>query len=73
VTPPPAPPDRATFTVEEAAALLGVGRGLAYEMARTGRLPILRLGRRVLIPRQALEAMLEGRLGSGDDGRGEER
>ena len=52
--------DRCTLTVEEAAARLGISRTLAYELARTGRLPVpvLRLGRRVLVSRQALERVL---------------
>lgn len=47
-----------TLSVEEAARALGIGRGLAYEMARTGRLPVVRLGRRMVVPRARLEAML---------------
>jgi excisionase family DNA binding protein len=48
-----------TYSVEEAAVLLGIGRGLAYEMVRDGSLPGLRLGqRRILVPRGALEALL---------------
>ena len=50
--------DRLTFSVEEAAQLLGIGRGLAYELARTGKIPVIRLGRRLLVPRARLEAML---------------
>ena len=47
------------LTVEEAAGMLRISRGLAYEMVRTGRLPSIRLGRRLLVPRSALERMLE--------------
>jgi excisionase family DNA binding protein len=51
--------ERLTYSVEEAAQLLGIGRGLAYEMVRDGSLPGLRLGqRRILVPRAALEALL---------------
>ena len=45
---------RATITVEEAAALLGIGRTAAYEAARRGQLPTRRLGRRLLVPVPAL-------------------
>ena len=48
------------LTVEEAAGMLRISRGLAYEMVRTGRLPSIRLGRRLLVPRSALERMLRG-------------
>lgn len=49
---------RATLSVEEAAAVLGIGRDLAYQMARTGQLPVLRLGRRYLVPQSALRDLL---------------
>ena len=49
---------RLTLTVEEAAQAVGCGRSLAYEMARDGRLPALRLGRKLVVPRIALERML---------------
>jgi excisionase family DNA binding protein len=41
---------RLVVTVTEAAELLGISRGLAYELARVGQLPSLRLGRRLLVP-----------------------
>jgi excisionase family DNA binding protein len=47
-----------TYTVEEAGRLLGIGRGLAYQAARAGELPTVRLGRRLLVPRAALMALL---------------
>jgi len=50
--------ERLTLTVEEAARLLGISRGLAYEMARCGKLPVVRLGRRLLVSKAALERML---------------
>jgi excisionase family DNA binding protein len=52
--------ERATLTIEEAAKLLGVSRGTAYESARRGELPTLRLGRRLLVPRARLEELLGG-------------
>ena len=52
-------PSAATMTVEEAGHLLGIGRGLAYEAARRGELPVIRLGRRLLVPRAALLRLLE--------------
>jgi excisionase family DNA binding protein len=51
----------ATISVKRAAQILGVSRGLAYEMARQGRLPVIRFGRRLLVPKKALDALLEGR------------
>jgi len=51
--------ERLTLTVEEAGDLLGISRALAYEMARTGRLPTLRFGKRIVVPKKAIESMLE--------------
>lgn len=52
-------PDQLVLTVEEAGRLLRISRGLAYDMVRQGSLPTIRLGRRILVPRAALERMLE--------------
>lgn len=52
-------PERRTMTVEEAARLLGIGRGHAYELARRGELPgCFKLGRRFIVSRDALERLL---------------
>ena len=48
-----------TMTVEEAAAALKISRGLAYEAARDGRIPTIRIGRRLLVSRRTLETLLE--------------
>ena len=52
---------RTTLTVTEAAAVLGIGRSAAYEAVRARQIPSLRIGRRVLVPVSALQALLEGR------------
>lgn len=52
--------ERRTLTVEEAARYLGIGRSAAYAAARSGELPTVRIGRRLLVPRHALERMLAG-------------
>ena len=46
------------YTVTEAAELLGLGRSTAYELAATGELPTVRLGRRLMVTRPALTALL---------------
>ncbi len=45
-------------TVEEAGRLLGISRTLAYELVAQGELPALRLGRRIVVPFAALDALL---------------
>lgn len=52
-------PDRIVFTVNEARVKLGISRGLMYEAIRQGQIPSIRVGRRILIPRAALERLLE--------------
>jgi excisionase family DNA binding protein len=51
---------RAVFTIPEAAERLGIGEGLTYRLAREGRIPVLRLGRRFVVPKEQLEALLTG-------------
>lgn len=48
-----------TLTIAEAAKLLGIGRNLAYDRVKTGEIPVIKIGRRLLVPRRALEKMLE--------------
>jgi hypothetical protein len=48
---------RAT-SVEIAGKLLDVSRGVAYESARTGAIPTIRLGRRLVVPISKLADML---------------
>ena len=47
-----------TLSVDEVARLLGVSPGLVYEFVRKEQLPAVRLGRRVLIPRRAVDALV---------------
>jgi excisionase family DNA binding protein len=49
---------RLTWTVTEAAKLLGISPTSAYEAARRGELPVRVIGRRMLIPRAALLRLL---------------
>jgi excisionase family DNA binding protein len=56
---------RATISVPEAGEVLGIGREAAYNAARRGELPTIRIGRRLLVPTQALLDLLAtaGRAG----------
>ena len=60
---------RLTMTVKEAGEALGISRATAYMMAQTGGIPIIRLGRRLVVPKIQFERMLEGRgtTGKGQD------
>jgi excisionase family DNA binding protein len=46
------------FTVHEVARILRIGRISAYQAIERGDVPSIRIGRRILIPRMALEQML---------------
>ncbi len=54
----PEPSARPTVTVEEAAELLGISRPSAYAAAKSGELPTIRYGRRILVPTAALRRQL---------------
>ena len=50
--------ERLTLSVVEAAKVLGIGRNLCYSRIKKGELPVLKIGRRLLVPRAALEKLL---------------
>ncbi len=50
---------RRTRTIPEAAKILGVGRNQAYEAAKRGEIPVIRIGKRMLVPAVALERLLQ--------------
>ncbi len=50
--------ERLAYTVEEAARLLGISRTSAYLAAQRGELPSVLIGRRRLVPREALDRFL---------------
>jgi excisionase family DNA binding protein len=49
-----------TISVEEAGRILGYSRNTAYEAVQRGELPTIRLGRKIRVPKAALERMLDG-------------
>jgi excisionase family DNA binding protein len=52
------PQKRFTCTIEAAGEMLGIGRSLAYQAARRGEIPTIRLGRKLLVPLGRLEQMI---------------
>jgi excisionase family DNA binding protein len=50
--------ERQTYTIEQAAKIIGVSRNTGYDAAKSGQLPTIKVGRRLLVPRVALERML---------------
>jgi excisionase family DNA binding protein len=55
---PEATRGRATMTVPEAATLLGLSESATYEAVTRGEIPAVKIGRRVLIIRDRLMALL---------------
>lgn len=61
---------RLTMTVPEAADAIGVSTRHMYELVRTGQFPAVKLGRRVIIPRTAVDDVLASataNMRTGDD------
>ena len=56
-----------TISIPEAGRRLGIGRDLAYEMARQGKIPIIQFGRLKRVPVKALEQMMLGPFQSAGD------
>lgn len=50
--------DRRTYSVEEVAQMLGISRTTAYECINRGEIPARRFGRRVVVLRDELDALL---------------
>jgi excisionase family DNA binding protein len=52
--------ERQTYSVREAAKVLGLGRNAAYELVKKKVIRSLGLGGKILIPRREVERILAG-------------
>ncbi len=50
--------ERLVLSVAEAGELLGLSRAFAYELVARGELPVVRFGRRIVVPKAALLELL---------------
>lgn len=50
--------NRATLTIAEAAKRLGISRQSAYEAAKRGEVPSIRIGGRIVVPKASLDRLL---------------
>jgi excisionase family DNA binding protein len=50
-------PEKETYTLAEAAQILGVSRATLQRHADTGKVPAIKLNRRVLIPRAYVDQL----------------
>lgn len=51
--------DKIVYTIPEVAQLLGISRSYAYELVKRNEIPILKLGKRRMIPKQYLEQWIQ--------------
>ena len=51
--------ERVVYTIPEVAKMLGISRNQGYELARIGRIPTIRLGKKLFVPKVAFERMME--------------
>ena len=51
--------EKITYSVQEAAELLGISKSYAYQLVKEKKLPVLDLGRRKVIPKAMLEAWIQ--------------
>ena len=60
--------DSLVMSIPEFARACSISRGLAYDLARRNKLPVpvIKLGRRMVLSRRAVEKMLEGNSKAGD-------
>jgi excisionase family DNA binding protein len=49
-----------TLTIRDAAKALGLGINATYAAARSGEIPALKIGKRILVSREGLERKLRG-------------
>lgn len=57
--PCPTPEERPTLTVAETGRLLGLSKVSTYEAVHRGEIPVIRIGRRMLVPTAALRRLLQ--------------
>ena len=50
---------RLVFSVQEISRLLGLSRASTYEAVRVGSIPSIKVGRRILVPKSALQELLD--------------
>lgn len=51
------PPDRFAYRVSDACVALGIGRTSLYELVKSGKLRLIKLAGRTLVPRSELERL----------------
>jgi len=52
--------EKLTLNVNEVSICLGIGRNSVYEAIARGEIPVIRVGKRLLVPKVAFEKWLSG-------------
>ncbi len=58
-----------TLSIEDAGAMLGISRPTSYKLARADQfpVPVIRVGRRMVVSRSAIEELLSRQKDAGND------
>ena len=56
--------DRQTLTVAEVAAAMGIGKANAYALTKQEGFPVIHIGRRFVIPKEAFNTWLNSQKGA---------
>ena len=51
--------EKQTYSVPEAAKILGLNRNSGYDAVKRGEIPVIRIGKRLLVPKPALDRLLQ--------------
>jgi len=57
--PEPSPIPKLAYTIEEASEALNMGKSMTFSLINEGRLRVVRLGRKILVPVTECQAFLE--------------
>ncbi len=60
--------DQVLLRVDEVSRALGIGRSQAYALCASGRLPVVRIGRSVRVPAEALREWVREQTQRSDSG-----
>jgi len=50
--------ERLTLSIVETARLLGISKNLCYSRVKAGEIPVIKIGKRLLVPKKSLEKLL---------------
>lgn len=52
--------EKLVYSIQEAADLLGISKSYAYELVRKGAIPVLKLGKKRVIPKEKFNQWING-------------